>query len=99
MVLSWFDAGDAVAFGEELARYYDAEFQSIAKANARKQDDRRQKLIAKVLQRARDFGAAQGPNFYQKARLSNRVKWVLKDLGHDDALIDLLVKEVLLAMA
>ncbi len=99
VLLRWFDAGQASAFGEELARYCDSELRSIATASPGKREDRRRKLLARVLQRARDFAAAHPLNTYKKARLSNRLKWTLRDLGHEDDFVDLLVREVLLALA
>lgn len=99
MLLSWFDARDAVAFGEAWARDYDADCRSVGKAAARKQDARHRKSLDRLLQRARDYRAASHPNLYKKAKLTNRIKWVLNDLGHDQETVDLLVKEVLLALA
>ena len=99
MLLRWFDAREAKAFGEELARYYDAELRSIGRASASKQDDKQRKLLGRVLQRTQQFAQQHRLNVYRKAKLSNRLKWTLKDLGYDDELIDRLVKEVLLALA
>lgn len=99
MLLRWFDAARASAFGEELARYCDSELRSIAEASPAKRDDKRRKLLARVLQRAAGFGAEHAPNTYQKAKLSNRLKWTLKDLGHDDEFVDRLVQEVVLAIS
>lgn len=99
VLLRWFDAAQASAFGEELARYCDSELRAIAAASAGKREDKRRKLLARVLQRARDFAAAHPLNTYKKAKLSNRLKWTLKDLGHEDDFVDLLVKEIVLALA
>lgn len=99
MLLRWFDAREAKAFGEELARYYDSEWRAIARASESKQEDKQRKLLARVLQRARQFASEHRLNVYRKAKLSNHLKWTLKDLGHDDELIDRLVKEIVLALA
>ena len=99
MLLRWFDAREAKAFGEELARYYDSEFRAIGKSSASKQEDKHRRLLGRLLQRAKQFAQQHPLNVYRKAKLSNRLKWTLKDLGYDDELIDRLVKEVLLALA
>jgi hypothetical protein len=99
VLLGWFDAAQASAFGDELARFCDSELRLIATASPGKREDRRRKLLGKVLQRAREFAAAHPLNTYKKAKLGNRLKWTLKDLGHDDEFVDLLVKEILLALA
>ena len=99
VLLRWFDASQAGAFGEELARYYDTELRTIAGSSAPKREDKHRKLLGRVLQRAEQFGKSNRPNMFQKAKMSNRLKWTLKELGHDDELIDRLVKEVLLALA
>lgn len=98
MLLRWFDAREAKAFGEELARYYDSEWRAIGRASASRQEDKQRRLLARVLQKARDFARGHRLNVYRKAKLSNQLKWTLKDLGHDDELIDRLVKEVVLAL-
>ena len=98
MVLRWFNTGQARAFGEELARYYDEQARAIAASAAHKREGRYRRLLEQALQRARGFQREQALNMLQKARLSNRLKWTLKDLGYDDELVDRLVREVLLAM-
>ena len=99
MVMSWFDARDAIAFGEAWARDYDEACRALGKAAERKQDTRYRKALDGLLRRARAYRDANRPNVYKKAKLTNRIKWVLRDLGHDHDAVDLLVKEVLLALA
>jgi hypothetical protein len=97
-VFSWFDAGEAIAFGEKLAEYYDQEWRVLEGKAAHKQEDKRSKLVAKVLQQAQLFGKAHKLNGYKMAKLGNAFKWKLIDLGHQKELIDLLTKDVLIAL-
>jgi hypothetical protein len=97
-VFSWFDAGEVIAFGEKLAEYYDQEWRALESKAAHKQEDKRNKLVTQVLQQAQAFGKERKLNGYKMARLGNAFKWKLIDLGHEKELIDLLTKDVLIAL-
>lgn len=97
-MFSWFDAGEAIAFGERLAEYYDQEWRLLESKAAHKQEDKHSKLVAKVLQQAQVFGKARKLNAYKMAKLGNAFKWKLIDLGHQKESIDLLTKDVLIAL-
>lgn len=98
MILGWFDASEAEAFGNELAEFYDARSRANEKFRNQKQAEKQQKLVEQCLQKARQFKTAHKLNFYKKARLGNAFKWKLRDMGHDKALVDLLTKDVMLAL-
>lgn len=97
-MLNWFDAAEAVAFGNTLADSYDAGWRELDGKAAHKQEDRRRKLVAHVLEQARQFGATHRLNFYKKAKLGNAFRWRLADLGHDKEVIEVMTKDILLAM-
>ncbi len=97
-MFSWFDAGEAIAFGEKLAEYYDQQWRALDNKAAHKQEDKRNKLVAQVLQQAHQFGRAHKLNAYKMAKLGNAFKWKLIDLGYQTELIDLLTKDVLIAL-
>ncbi|MCZ2174126.1 MAG: hypothetical protein LC110_06295 [Burkholderiales bacterium] len=97
-MFGWFDASEAIAFGERLAEYYDQEWRALESKAAHKQEDKRNKLVAKVLQQAQQFGRTHKLNGYKMARLGNVFKWKLIDLGYQKELIDLLTKDVLIAL-
>lgn len=96
MIFNWFDAREEVAFGARLAEFFDTELTALEGKSGRKQDDKRHKLVVRVMQQAKQFRATRKINPYKKAKLANAFKWRLKDLGHDSALIDQLTKDILL---
>jgi len=98
MISGWLDAREVEAFGNELAEFYDAKFRENEKASNHKKAEKQQKLIAQCLQKARQFKTTHKLNFYKKAKLGNAFKWKLRDMGHDGQLIDLLTKDILLAL-
>jgi hypothetical protein len=97
-VFSWFDSGEAIAFGAKLAEYYDQEWRALESKAAHKQEEKRGKLVAQVMQQAQQFGRTHKLNAYKMAKLGNAFKWRLLDLGHQKELVDLLTKDVLIAL-
>lgn len=98
MIFSWFDAKGEAEFGTGLAESYDKKFREIERAADKKKEEKRLKLVANVLSDARQYAKTHKLNVYKKAQLGNAFKWKLKDLGHDEKLVDLLTKDVLLAL-
>ena len=99
MLLRWLNAAESSAFGEDLARQFDAEYRSIALSSVAKREQKRRKLLARLLEQARSFGVSHRLGTYQKAKLGNKLKWTLTELGHEPDVIDQLVKAVILALA
>jgi hypothetical protein len=98
MILSWFDAKAAVDFGHSLADFYDKQSRLNAKASNQKIADKQQKLVAQLLLKARQYNAAHKLNAYQKAKLGNAFKWKLRDMGHDNQFVDLITKDLMIAL-
>lgn len=98
MILSWFDAKAAVDFGHSLADFYDKQSRLNAKASNQKIAEKQQKLVAQILLKARQFNAAHKLNAYQKAKLGNAFKWKLHDLDHDAELVDVITKDLMIAL-
>jgi hypothetical protein len=98
MVLGWFNAKDAEEFGNTLAVFFDEKFRANEKAKDHKIVVKQQKLIADILSKAQQFKTRNKLNAYQKAKLGNAFKWKLRDLGHDSALIDLMTKDLMVAL-
>lgn len=98
MVLGWFNAKEAEAFGNGLAVMFDEKFHANARAKQEKVAAKQEKLVAEVMSQARQYKIAHKLNAYQKAKLGNAFKWKLRDLGHDARLVDLMTKDLLLAM-
>ena len=87
MILDWFNAEEAVTFGQELAQDIDRLF-PLKSASAKKD----LKKLDSLLTRTRTFAQQHKLNIYKKAKLLNTVKWELRDAGNDDALIDEIIK-------
>lgn len=97
MILSWFDASEAKAFGTSLAHFYieripadESDWKN--KAVAKKQ----QEVVNKLYQQLARFKVDHKLNLYKKAQMGNAFKWALKDAGYDDVFIDQFIKELLL---
>lgn len=98
MIFSWFDAREAEEFGSGLAGFFDEKMREIEKSADRKHEEKRTKLVTQVMQQAQEFGKSHRLNLYKKAKLGNAFKWKLKDLGHDQTLIDLMTKDLMIVL-
>ena len=49
--------------------------------------------------KARQFSIEHKVGLYSKAKLSNTLKWELKDMGYDADMVDEIIKSMLIAMA
>jgi len=98
MLLDWFDAREAEKFGMDLAVFWDAKFRSNQKTNDRKFTDKQKKLLADILSKVGEFGRSHSMNVFKKAKLGNAFRWKLRDLGHEDSMIEQITKEILLAL-
>lgn len=96
MVLSWFDASEAKAFGISLANFYIERVPPGDSGETKKSIVKKQEVINKILQQAARFKLEHKLNVYKKAQLGNAFKWALKDAGYNPAFIDQLTKNLLL---
>lgn len=87
-MFGWFNAKEAKAFGEELARFFiersPLDQDRTGKAFAKKQEE----LLNKMAQKIQQFKAASKLNIYRKAQLGNAFKWTLRDAGYDSTYVD-----------
>jgi len=90
MVLSWFNTSKVDAF-------VDAEVATMVKrvppdkldgAGAKKAQDQLAKAHDQLLRSALAFVQRDKPNFYQKARLANRMKWALSEARYPREFVD-----------
>lgn len=96
----FFNAAQAEAFAKTLAADFMRECPIHLMQSGKKGSDK--KLVAAIQHlnsNARQFHAKHRLGLYKKAKLSNTLKWELKEQGYDDALIDELIKGMLIAMA
>ena len=99
MLKSWFDASEAQEFGKKLAEAYSAEDSILDKKKSKANTmNKRAKLLGKLTSSVRQFGQTHHLNIYKKAKVGNAFKWALLEKGYDAEFVDLLTKEVLLAL-
>jgi hypothetical protein len=96
MLKNWFDAGEAQEFGKNLAETFSQKNSTLEKKKANL--DKRAKLLGKLTTEVSKFGQTHRLNFYKKAKLGNAFKWTLLEKGFDAGYVDLLTKEVILAL-
>ena len=94
-MLRWFRTSDVDALADSVV----AELAERVPVNAlRKEGGRAEKRFTRMTEvisdQLRAFGREKRPNIYQRARLGNRVKWVLKDAGYPDPFVDAFVTEL-----
>lgn len=88
---------------EEFAQSLVKEFTRLFPPSLQHEDKKGEKKLAAALnhlhQQAYQFHAEHKMGIYKKAKLSNTLKWGLKESGYDDALIDELIKSMLVSLA
>ena len=89
MVLGLFDAREASAFGEHLAKLLiertPAAGAAVGKGRLTKKHEAMLHQLEKQVTR---FKAEHKLNTYRKAKLGNRFKWVLREQGYDAEYVD-----------
>lgn len=88
MITTWFNASEAVAFGEEIAdeveRLFPLEERRTKPRNAKKEQNK----LGALLIRVKAFSSRAPLNIYKKAKFLNTVKWKLRDAGHDEQFVN-----------
>lgn len=98
MVMSWFDATQAKAFGVSLARYFIEKMPLESTDKQGRHAARTQQTLAKMQQQVEAFRQQHKPNLYKKARLGNAFKWTLGEAGYDSAYVDELTRWLMLRL-
>ncbi len=89
MILSWFDAKEAKAFGLEMADFYIARVKKNSDGLREKFVEKKQReLLAKIAQKIVAFKSTHSLNIYKKAQVGNVFKWRMADAGFDQAYVD-----------
>ena len=108
MFTNMFDATEAQEFGKSLAVKFSTAYPMIdqkketASGNKKglrsKVLDKQEKVLVRMTSEVRQFGKAHSLNFIKKAKLANAFKWNLLDMGYEKEFVELLTKEVILAL-
>lgn len=89
MVLAWFDAKEAKAFGADLAVFYLARVKTVAEDKTKKFIENKQRvLLDKLTHKIAIFRKSHKLNIYKKAQVVNVFKWHLLEAGFDAAYVD-----------
>jgi hypothetical protein len=96
MVLAWFDAKEAKAFGEGLANFYLDRSKVDSRGKRIKLAERKQReLLDKLTGKVVIFRRVCKLNVYKKAQFANVFKWRLLDAGVEPAYVDELTRWVM----
>jgi len=95
MLIKWFDATAAVAFGEHMA----AEVARIVPLDAsratRKSANKKLEKFQRAIMHASDLRAQGRLNIYTKARCANTLRWSLLDKGYPKPFVEEVVRLVI----
>lgn len=94
MRLNWFDASEAKAFGESLAKFYIERVSPDAQLG-KKAANKQKEVEDKIFQQMARFRLEHKLNIYKNAQLGNAFKWTLTDAGYGPAYVDQLTKELM----
>jgi hypothetical protein len=99
MMLSWFDAKEAKAFGENLAKFYLDNFKNIENSKSEKIFNKKKFTLLENLKRQiAVYKHCHKLNIYKKAQAGNAFKWHLLQAGldpdHAEVLTSWVVREL-----
>jgi len=96
MLLNWFDAKEAKAFGLWLANFYLQRTSSEPGGHVKHVAQKQAELLHKVSDEITRFKVEHKLNIYRKAQLANAFKWTLRDAGIDQKYADELTSWLML---
>lgn len=100
MVLKWFDAREATAFGERLAQLLIERTPDASSAVGERMKSKKHiAMLHQLEQQVTRFRTEHTLNAYKKAQLGNKFKWTLKDRGYDATYVDELTNWLMLKLS
>lgn len=101
MLFDWlFQTREIEKFGKDLAKDFSNKFpMKLVSANTKETDKKFAIALADLHCSAVQFNREHKLGVYKKAKMSNVLKWELHEQGYDDALINEVIKSMLIAMA
>jgi ubiquitin len=92
MVFSWFNTSKVDVFVDtevaDLVKRIPPAKLETGGAGAKKAEEQLARTHDQLLRRAQAFVQREKPNFYQKARIANRMKWALLEAKYPKAFVD-----------
>jgi len=101
MLFGWlFQTREIEEFGKELAKDFASRFPANLVGTNRKEADKKFSVaLAELHRKAVLFNRDKKLGIYKKAKMSNVLKWELREQGYDSDLINEVIKGMLIAMA
>lgn len=84
MILGWFRAGEAKAFGASLAHFYAERIPVEAQVNEKKFAAKTDEVLRKMARQVQEFRAKNSVSIYKKAQIGNAFRWTLQDAGYNE---------------
>lgn len=89
-MFQWFNAREAKAFGNALADQVIAELGSSTKADKKRPEDKKDRIVRQINAKVAEFKQRERLNVYKIAQLGNTFRWRLKEAGVDANYIETL---------
>ena len=94
-MFGWFSTTEVDRFADSLVADMMKRVPPTSLSEARTSPKRFGRMTEVLSDQVRSFARAQRPNFYQRARLGNRVKWALKEAHYPEAFVDAFTTELI----
>lgn len=97
-MFDWFDAKQAIAQGEEIARSVSGLLAHAEASGTARKDGKIREKFDRLVERSALAVRGQRFNLYQKAKFGNTLKWELREAGYPDEFVDDFVTLLLVRM-
>ncbi|HYR34162.1 MAG TPA: hypothetical protein VEQ87_07730 [Burkholderiales bacterium] len=94
-MFGWFSTAEVDRFADSLVADMMKRVPPTSLSEARTSPKRFGRMTEVLSDQVRSFARAHRPNFYQRARLGNRVKWALKEAYYPEAFVDAFTTELI----
>lgn len=88
MIFDWFNVVEVVSFAQEIVHEVNRLFPPEDQKGKAIPVKTYQNKFDSMVTRIRSFSTKRKLNLYKKARLLNTIKWEMRDVGHDEIIIN-----------
>ena len=92
MAISWFDAKEAIAFGQSLAKFFMQRIPNSPNAARGKSLEKQLETVDKMYQQIEQFKTTHKLNIYKKAKLWSTFKFELLGAGYKPNFVNQITK-------
>lgn len=89
-MFQWFNAREVKAVGNALAEHVISELNSVTKADKKRPDDKKDRIVRHIQARVSELKQRERLNVYKIAQLGNTFRWRLKEAGVDENYVETL---------